>query len=74
MNEPKLTPWFPAHVKPARRGVYERHWGHGDLCFALWTGKRWNTSWSDPWIAAERSTRISGVQHLPWRGLAKEPK
>jgi hypothetical protein len=78
MSAPKLTPWFPGHIKPVRPGVYERDLSHGP--YALWTGRIW--------LAAKRTktqARFCGVPsgyqpdeedpfNPSWRGLAKEPK
>ena len=37
----KLTPWFPAKVKPARRGWYQANYmGYGTY-WRYWSGKRW---------------------------------
>lgn len=68
----RLTPWFPPEVKPVRFGIYERLWSDGPL-YALWNGKHWKTSWGTPDVAARNSSIGSGVQNLPWRGLAEKP-
>lgn len=77
----ELTPWFPASVKPARKGWYEvgsakvlHHRSPGHLTgrpFRYWTGHRWVTaspsaSWSFTSIFGEHSAH-------QWRGLAKKP-
>jgi hypothetical protein len=44
----KMTPWFPPHIKPARKGVYQikftaERWSEGDdLIYATWNGLMWS--------------------------------
>jgi hypothetical protein len=69
MSGPKLTPWYPATVKPVRVGWYEyTGWGLSVRFFdrRYWTGKGWRFSW-------ERRS-YSGLQGDEWRGLAAPPK
>lgn len=77
----ELTPWFPATVKPARKGWYEvgestpiHRNSYGMLTgrpFRYWTGRQWliakpNLGWS--------FTSIFGKYPChQWRGLAKKP-
>ena len=45
---PKLTPWFPADVKPVRPGVYQID---GPLCwgeYSYFDGVHWNGGWPNP--------------------------
>ena len=61
------TKWFPANVKPVRKGWYETTGCNSGLrpCMHLWTGKHWS-AWSDG---------MEYGQLLPWRGLTtKEAK
>jgi hypothetical protein len=66
MSEQKLTPWFPASVKPVREGVYEVKEVGGPNTFLLrWFRKRW-------WL-----TECDGkafIQDREWRGLSTPPK
>jgi hypothetical protein len=67
----KLTPWFPAHVKPAYPGVYEVK--DPDLIwYRKWDGKRWCLGSRYPDCAANNGGM--SMKELPWRGLAKPPK
>jgi len=70
-KQPKLTPWFPAHVKPAREGVYRTE---GNV-FQYWTGTSWGLCCDDKNSAAERvaTSHTSLFQHTKWRGLAEKP-
>ena len=73
MNAPKLTPWFPGHIKPVRPGVYEVDMR---VCceFALWDGGRWG--WAHSTIKQANRFRATdrACQHKKWRGLAEQPK
>jgi hypothetical protein len=72
MSAPKLTPWFPGHIKPVRPGVYQR----ASLTYSYWTGAHWVAS-ADTVQEAARPTFFdlpSCVQDWSWRGLAEEPK
>jgi hypothetical protein len=51
-KQPKLTPWFPAHVTPARAGLYEtRFVGDFDAGFSMWFGDGWGSEYSNPSVA-----------------------
>jgi hypothetical protein len=67
----KLTPWFPAHIKPVYPGVYEVRFPPGTW-YRRWDGTRWYSGDSDKKIAA--LSTLKGASPLPWRGLAKPPK
>ena len=80
MSEPKLTPWFPAHVKPARPGVYKKDFSLiTDIReFQYWTGNRWIYGADTPEDTAAnlRNSRHYGAHPgpRPWRGLAEKPQ
>lgn len=63
MKKPKLTPWFPADVKPVHVGVYEVR---GSNHMWLWNGSLWCSAGKIPWICQG--------QYKVWRGLANPPK
>lgn len=69
MSKPKLTPWFPASIKPVRPGHYEIQFadgsGNGDT--RVWTGTRW------VW-ASGMKTLFNTERRGRWRGLAEQPK
>ena len=75
--KPKLTPWFPAHVKPARVGVYEVDDQDGMIgpWYAYWNGRRFGwRSWKGPQEAYEsRFDSIGLDERAIWRGLAEDP-
>jgi hypothetical protein len=72
----KLTPWFPADVKPVRAGVYEVNAEfHDPPWYRYWNGEFWHAGGHTPEYAAQQP-RISleDILLAPWRGLAEEPK
>jgi hypothetical protein len=79
----KLTPWFPADVKPVRNGVYEVE-SRVHRAFAYWNGERFGwRCWELPGLGAEeaaidafhmRRAETCLEPRVSWRGLAKEPK
>lgn len=70
----QLTDWFPAHVKPARPGVYETdEVNTGERCYQFWNGEFWGYASSTPAEAAEASHLKSMFQDDKWRGLSVKP-
>jgi len=79
-EEPELTDWYPACVKPVRPGIYQRRLSHlNSTSYACFTPQGyWTYSFSTIealvqnliGCTAGKSTFLS----LPWRGLAEEPK
>ena len=75
-DKPKLTPWYPSSVKPARPGVYNTSyvdsWHSKWTGYSYWDGRAWTSQCRDP----ERA-RVSGTyyanQNKRWRGLAEAP-
>jgi hypothetical protein len=69
----KLTPWFPASVKPVREGVYQRDWSSRPG-YALWSEGVWH--WTS-WVSAAEAAVESGISRataaIRWRGLASDP-
>lgn len=68
----KMTPWFPASIKPVRPGIYERDKTmHGFRVYAKWTGKAW-MAYGFSIEMAERATKKTSWPELQWRGLAEK--
>jgi hypothetical protein len=65
----KRTKWFPASIKPVRKGVYERkyYWG---VDYAYWNGSDWCASGETPGAAYCWRHLLSDF-FLPWRGLTE---
>jgi hypothetical protein len=77
----KLTPWFPAKVKPARAGVYQTSntdSADGKHFYSYFDGKNWHGEWWTPERAMTQpavfNTPVEQLRATRWRGLAKEPK
>jgi hypothetical protein len=75
--KPKLTPWFPADVRPVRPGFYEREWESistiidaGKFLNDYFDGDLWTLSFHDKSLNA---AKIIGKFDLRWRGLAEDP-
>ena len=74
MSDQKLTPWFPAHIKPARPGVYFVKGAAGMRGYAYWSGRLWGWRLGSAQRAAEQQWGEGADQFKTWCGLAKEPK
>ena len=68
----KLTPWFPADVKPAYPGVYQVK-EPGFVWYRRWDGERWYCGGPTVDMAATVEMPYSFGGN-PWRGLAEPPK
>lgn len=70
----KMTGWFPADVKPVRKGVYEVEEMMAFHRYCYWNGKLWG--WAD--VKKEDARRFNSTQgakqNKRWRGLASDPK
>ena len=71
----QMTPWFPPHIKPVRKGVYEiKYTGkgpHESYMWATWDGVKWSVG----------SYKLSDDNHKDfyvanqkkfWRGFTEE--
>lgn len=84
MSDPKLTPWFPASVRPVYVGVYQaRFFDLSDADdrapeYHYWNGKRWWYGSNTPRKTAEEFLRADRGEPQPtpkpWRGLASDPR
>lgn len=70
----RLTPWFPADVKPVHVGVYmtRTHEGERTPWFNKWDGHRWMVSMYSA-SQAEKCKALSSYTEFEWRGLAEKP-
>lgn len=73
----KLTDWFPAGSRPARKGVYNTrsNWGGAppEGGYQYWNGKRFMCTCDDPAMAYRFRTSRSSYPLAEWRGLASDP-
>lgn len=67
MSGPKLTPWFPPHIKPVRVGWYIATVNKDNTISRWWDGSNWN-------YGATTDTAHCIMQERNWRGLAERPK
>lgn len=76
-TEDQLTPWFPAHVKPSRNGLYMKLCGYGrDIGFQFWDGEFWY-GWSFSLRGAmsfyQMEVKALDNRRNQWRGLNFDP-
>lgn len=57
----RLTPWYPAKVKPVRNGYYEASADDNSGCFYFWENGKWY--FTDGGV-------VCSQQKKRWRGLA----
>jgi len=71
----KMTPWFPPHIKPARKGVYEVKFTPKGLYesyfYAMWNGKRWSRVATYEEMALFHSN-FDALQNKYWRGFKEK--
>lgn len=68
-KQPALSPWFPASINPARKGVYEVIYsGDGNPEHRTWDGAHWTHA---DGVKCGFNMRLAGDV---WRGLAQQPK
>ena len=64
----KMTPWFPPHIKPVHKGLYEIKFtdmnlkGVDDPMYATWNGLRWSSA----------SYQKSGGYHKMFYGVTQD--
>ena len=74
MKNPKLTPWFPGDVTPAREGWYQRDYsaiGYTEVP-DYWDGEVWLIGNESDGIKPNQ--RCIALSEKSWRGLAADPK
>lgn len=78
--DPDRSDWIDGSVQPTIVGPYLRDLSktllakvfENEVAWSMWDGQRWRWPATSPEIAASRD-RVSGLQHLRWRGLAHDP-
>jgi hypothetical protein len=71
--KPKLTPWFPAEVRPAHDGVYQTLDPAGIVAYQHWNGSFWGFYAFTAEDAHDGGGSPSCQQYNEWRGLAEDP-
>jgi len=68
----KFTEWFPPHIKPYRKGVYQQICGLGkDIGYQYWDGKNWH-GWERTAFWAKQAAFVCGPSCDEWRGIEKD--
>ena len=71
----KMTKWFPPHLKPVRKGVYEVKFtpknSSESYMYAAWNGKRWSR------VATYEEMHLfhqnfDALQNKYWRGFKEK--
>ena len=69
--KPKMTDWFPPHIKPCRKGVFEILMNDGVILLSKWNGSYWgvvhpNSEWAS-------FTKVKSIQQSKmWRGFTEK--
>lgn len=70
----KLTPIFPAHIKPVRVGVYKVTGFIPEMppsYYSYWNGKRWSVYLYTVADAFHNRSTRSAIQNKRWQGVLK---
>ena len=67
------TKWFPAEIKPKRKGIYEVWSLVFNQCgwFCHWDGKKWGYAYQNINWAYDSRNKTSETQYRHWRGLSE---
>jgi len=70
MKDQKLTNWYPANIKPVRKGVYQTMEPDGTMFFNLFDGENWH--YGNFACEMPRSLCVLPARLLTqWRGITK---
>ena len=74
----KMTPWFPPHIKPVRKGVYQIKYTQIENTkylsrYATWNGTYWSAGSYNMDDAYHQQFNKS-IQNKFWRGFTEEQK
>ena len=73
----ELTGWYPANVRPVRKGVYDAADGKRfiGVWFKHWNGRYWGHGASsiDGAYSNANDGGYTAQYHFKWRGLARKP-
>lgn len=65
----RLTPWYPANIKPVREGPYQTK-VQGYLGYSFWSDGRWGNQCGSVADLCLQGGRMPGEQNKEWRGMA----
>jgi len=70
----KMTPWFPPHIKPVHKGVYEIKYTERGLydsyMWATWNGSKWSSVSYN--LCDEYHKQFDANQNKYWRGFKEK--
>ena len=69
----KMTPWFPPHIKPVHKGVYEVKFtkiAGFYTGFATWNGKKWSRGSHN--LLDDYHRNFDALQNKYWRGFKEK--
>jgi len=70
----EMTPWFPPHIKPMHKGVYEIKYtgkgSHESYMWATWNGNKWSSGSYNLWD--EYHKQFDANQNKYWRGFKEK--
>jgi hypothetical protein len=68
-----MTPWFPSHIKPVHKGVYEVKDPFWVMVYSNWNGRSWDVGsvYLSSIIGAGRHIK-SECQDRSWRGFKEK--
>jgi len=72
----KMTPWFPPHIKPVRKGVYQIKYTKKQnpaysAMYATWDGTHWSTGSYNLDDAYHQQFYVANQKKF-WRGFTEE--
>ena len=72
----EMTDWFPPHIKPVHKGVYEitftsRHNMYAPM-YATWNGEKWSSGSYN--LCDKFHQLFNANQNKYWRGFTEEQK
>ena len=65
----RLTPWYPANIKPVREGIYQTK-VQGYLGYSFWELGRWGNQCGTVADLSRFGGHMPGEQDKQWRGMA----
>ena len=68
----RLTPWYPAHTRPVRVGVYNASQFFNEHIYRYWDGEWWSYCDYTPRDCLKVRDKKCPVQELARRGIARK--
>jgi len=72
----KMTPWFPPHIKPVHKGVYQVEWHNKESdpwpTYAQWNGYQWSRLSCHKTDGFWHNCYEDAKQARAWRGFTEK--